>query len=288
MELGAFVQERSSQERRGIQERYPDIRFPQPQLEPVFYGRREKFRIDGKKAIVDQADKDLVFGICSEDYKVVHYEDLIMMTEEVMAKQGFMVKMNPRILSNGGKFVLSLQFPDYGESIRKGDDIFPKMDIQSSYDLKWKLTGRFGAIQLRCTNGCGTWKMFKRFARRHLQSLIVSELGDTISEALPIFTEQAKLWKKWAHMKVPVLAYEEMWADLPFSPAQKEKIQLLPEIGTGLAIDGALKRGNLDLWTLNSILTQYATHELKSDLKMVEIEPVIAKVMEDTYEKLAA
>ena len=170
--------------------------------------------------------------------------------------------------------------------IKKVDSIFPKVDIFTSYDLSTKLKGQFGAFQLKCTNGMGVWKTFKQFAKRHLQNLFLNELGTNISEGLLIFGDQVNTWKSWAEKQISKDFYETIWEELPFSAAERVKIEALPEIGTGLLLSHAVKANDLNLWSLNSILTQFATHEVKSELRRIDLEPAIARAMEMTSAKL--
>jgi len=270
-------------ERAEVRERYPKVYFPDPVLEPVWFGRREHQRIDGKKAIVDQnSETRNVFGICSDAYKVVHYEDIIHMTEQsigALTDYGT-VQICPHTYLDGGRMKIGVKFPDMKSEIKKVDSIFPKVDIFTSYDLSKKLMGQFGAFQLKCTNGMGVWQHFKKFAKRHLQNLFLNELGTNISEGLSIFGEQVDTWKRWADLKIEKELYETLWEELPFSKAERQRIEALPEIGTQLLLSQAVASNDLNLWSLNSVLTQFATHEVKSELRRIDLEPAIARAME--------
>jgi hypothetical protein len=131
----------------------------------------------------------------------------------------------------------------------------------------------------------GVWKTFKQFAKRHLQNLFLNELGDNISEGLLLFGEQVDHWKSWASLKIEKELYETIWDELPFSKAERTKIEALPEIGSQLLLSHTVQTNNLDLWHLNSILTQFATHEVKSELRRIDLEPAIARAMEMVYAK---
>lgn len=272
-------------ERLEVRERYPNNYFPDPVLEPVWFGRRQHQRIPNKKAIVDQkfqGNGAMIFGICSDQYKVVHYEDIVHMVENSVGKltDYGTVQICPHTYLDGGRMRIGIKFPDMKSEIKKVDSIFPKVDVFTSYDLSTKLMGKFGAFQLKCTNGMGVWKHFKQFAKRHLQNLFLNELGTNISEGLSLFGEQVDTWKSWASLKIEKELYETMWDELPFSKAERTKIEALPEIGTKLLLTEAVKTNDLNLWSLNSVLTQYATHEVKSELRRIDLEPAIARAME--------
>ena len=284
----------SPSERAEVRDRYPKVYFPQPVLEPVWFGKREKTRIPDTKAIFDQASPSAslgmpaVFGICSDQYKVVHYEDIVHMVENSIGKltEYGTIQICPHTYLEGARMRIGIKFPDMKSEIKKVDSIFPKVDIFTSYDLSTKLKGQFGAFQLKCTNGMGVWKTFKQFAKRHLQNLFLNELGTNISEGLLIFGDQVNTWKSWAEKQISKDFYETIWEELPFSAAERVKIEALPEIGTGLLLSHAVKANDLNLWSLNSILTQFATHEVKSELRRIDLEPAIARAMEMTSAKL--
>jgi hypothetical protein len=284
--------ELSEQERAEMRKKYPHVRFPNPIMEPLWFGRRPEGRVEGKWAIVDQDPADDhtrgVIAICSSDYKIVFYEDLIQMTEVVLdnfSGEYGKVDICPSIYSDGGRMNIRLKFPDMKEEIRKGDVIIPKIEIGTSLDLSTKLNGRFGLFQLRCSNGAGTWKTFSTFSRRHLQNLDITELADTVQSGLFTFEAQKKEWKQWAEFKIDLPVYEPLWADLPFSSTEKEKIETLSETGTQQTIKGLLEHKDLTLWSLNSIITQFVTHEIKSAVRKIDIEPLIAKVMETVFDR---
>lgn len=278
-------------ERREVRERHPKVYFPDPVMEPIWFGRRERQRIPDKKAIVDQLSPNKVsFAICSDQYKVVHFEDIVHMIEQSVGKltNYGTVQVCPHTYLDGARLKIGIKFPEMKSEIKKVDAIIPKVEVFSSYDLSTKLTGRFGAFQLKCTNGMGVWKSFKSFAKRHLQNLFLNELGNNISEGMSLFGEQVNTWKKWVEMKIPPILYETIWDELPFSKAERGRIEEMPEIGTNLLLSKAAKDSSLDLWSLNSVLTQFATHQVKSELRRIELEPEIARVMDRTFDSILA
>lgn len=280
--------ELSDLERRDVRERYPKVYFPEPVLEPLYFGRRDKTRIDGKKVIVDQAfigNGAMTYGICSDAYKVIRYEDIIHMIENSVGQltDYGQIQVCPHTYLDGARLKIGIKFPDMASAIKAVDSIIPKVDVFSSLDLSTKLKGMFGAWQLKCTNGMGIWKSMVQFSKRHLQNLFLNNLGETISGGLAIFGTQVDSWKNWASLKIEKDVYDEIWEELPFSAAEKTRIEALPEIGTQMLLSHAVETSSLDLWSLNSVLTQFATHEVKSELRRIDLEPVIARVMEKVY-----
>lgn len=281
--------EQLQEERAAVRERFPKILFPDPVLEPVWWGKRPVNRIPDKRAIINQMpDKEgnqRVFAVASDKYKVIHYEDVITMIDETISGITAYGPINicPEVLSDGGKMAVSLKFPDAQYVISHNDGIIPKIDVHTSYDLGWKLSGRFGAFRLKCSNGMGVWENFQRFARRHLLNLNLSDLKNTIIGGFEVFGIQIDSWKSWANTAIGADVLKNMWEMLPFSPKEKEALEVLPEASTGLSISTSLAGKMLTLWDVNNVLTQYTTHEGKSAIRRIELEPVIAKIMGNTY-----
>ena len=66
---------------------------------------------------------------------------------------------------------------------------------------------------------------------------------------------------------------------LPFGPKYSEKILALPQVGSGQTIEKWLTADNLNLWEFNSILTQFITHEIESEMVRVRSGEAVAKVL---------
>lgn len=277
------------QERRAdVRNRYPQVDFPDPVLDALWVGKRKLTRITDQKALVNQND-GRVMAIVSDRYKIIPYEDTLTMVEEVtkeVTNYGA-IQLCPRVFANGGKFAVTMKFPESQHIIREGDGIVPKLEIFNSLDLGMKLLGRFGAFRLRCTNGMGTWEQFKQFARRHLQKLFLEDLKMSILEGMSLFGIQVEAWKKWAEIEMTQPVYDGAWEMLPFSAPEKEKIEVLKGIGDSLTLPDALKQKALTLWDMNNVLTQFASHEVKSDVRRIELEPTIARTMEQLAMRLA-
>lgn len=269
------------EQRKEVQERYPNLKFPDPVLEPMWWGKRPTTRIDGKKAIVDQS-ADNVFGICSDLYQIIPYEDIISMVETTVKNlpEFGKIEINPVIIHNGEKMLIKAKFVETEYEIKKGDIVNPQIVIRSSYDLGWKLVAAFGAFRLVCSNGMTVGKVFSKFARRHTVSLDPELLIKSIQEGMIGYSEQTGLWKEWANKKLTNDMYDVLWEALPFSDGEKEKIELLSEAATGLVFGDPISRKAATMWDFNSVLTQYITHEVKSEVRKIELEASVANAFE--------
>ena len=279
--------ELTAEKRQEIQEQFPDVYFPQPALEPVWYGRRPTHQIPATQAVVDQ-NNGKVLSIVSNQYKIVRYEDILSMVNDITSRiDGYgKIQLNPHSLQGGRRFQIQLKFPEMQKSVNKLDNIVPKLDVFTSLDLSSKLTGRFGAFRLLCTNGMGVWEMFRRFARKHLLSLVLDDLQSTITEGLEGFNTQVLEWKKWSNTIIPLEAYNNVWQRLPFSAHEKERIEFLPEVSSNLTLKDALQQKALTVWDMNNVLTQANTHIIRSEIRRIEQEPLIAKEIENLYKHI--
>lgn len=279
--------EQTAEKRLEVREQFPDVYFPTPVLEPMWYGRRPNNRVPETKAIVDQ-NNGKVLSIVSDQYKIVRFEDVLVMVNDITSKiDGYgKIELVPRSFADGARFKIQLKFPEMQKSVNRLDNIVPKLDVFTSLDFKYKLMGRFGAFRLLCTNGMGVWELFKQFARKHLLSLQLNDLQSTISDGLAGFQQQVVEWKKWSETVIPLEIYNGVWQSLPFSDAEKVKIEVLPEVSSKLTLKAAMEQKELTVWGLNNILTQFATHNLRSEVRTIDLEPEIARVMGQTYKDI--
>jgi hypothetical protein len=266
--------------------RYPGIDFPEVVLEPLWFGRRPDVKIEGRFAIVNQKTND-VFNVCTDLYQPISHEEIIFLTEQAAANHPEYGKpvMSVDLFADGGKLKVQAKFPDvrYNIGSNVDDYVNPTIDVFSSYDLGWKYGGRFGAYRLVCSNGLTVGKIFESFKRRHLTSLDPAELSKSIGSGMTLFSEQTELWKNWAQEKISQKQYDMLWEELPFSLPEKTKIEALPEAGSRIILPEALKSNSLTRWNFFSVVTQYATHEIKGETRRIEIQPVITKAFEQQF-----
>lgn len=268
--------------RERIQEKYSNINFPDPVLEPLWRGKRPETRVQGRYAIVDQKT-DTDYNVCSDLYQIIYHEQVIDIVEKAVVQMPQFGKHNiciDLLGDEGSKLKVKAVFTDIKYEISKGDFINPKIEVRSSYDLGWKYGGSFGAYRLICTNGMTIGKAFSKFSKRHLTSLEPNELRDSILKGMELYDAQVGLWKRWAEQKVSAIAYAEIWEELPFSEAEKEKIEKLPEAATRLLLPDALAKDDLTYWNFFNVLTQFNTHEIRSAVRRSDQEQILTTSFE--------
>jgi hypothetical protein len=278
------VKDRSIEEVKELREVIADrykLDFPDPVLEPVWWGRRPTNRIDDRFAIVDQKT-DNVFNICSDIYKPVYHEEIISIVEETAATlpEFGESKIKVSLLANGAKLRVHVVFPEVIHEIKLNDVVNPTIDVFSSYDLGWKLGGKFGAYRLVCTNGLTVGEIFDSFKKRHMISLDPEELAKTMLNGMNKFSDQTALWSKWAEERINKITYDTLWEELPFTKSEREKIEQIKEVATGATLKPALESGELTRWSYYNTITQYITHNITSELRQIDVLPVVTKIFE--------
>lgn len=278
------TEEQIQEVRAEIRERYNNVDFPDVVLEPIWYGRRPNNRVDGRWAIVDNKT-GMCFNVCTDAYKPVYHELIIKNVEDVAALHPEFGKPEIKVsmLADGGKLRVNLKFPEVNYQVKSGDSFNPNADVMSSYDLGWKYRVKFGAYRQVCSNGMIVGEVFESFNKRHLTSLDPNILSETINSGMLRFDDQAKLWSRWAETKVLDKDYEELWAELPFSATEKEKIEQIAVIGSGVYLPQALKSGELTVWDLHNAATQYLTHNVTSELRQVDAGAKIITAFERQF-----
>lgn len=276
--------ERSFEEVQAIREdvasRY-NVKFPDPVLEPLWFGRRPTNMIQGRYAIVDQ-NSGTAYNVCTDLYKPIYHELVIKDVEDAAAAHPEYGKPEIKVslLADGAKLRVHVVFEEVDYTIKSGDVVHPTTDIKSSYDLGWKYSMDFGAYRLICSNGMKIGEVLESYKKRHLTSLNPDMLSDSLASGMFNFSNQAQLWQKWAGESISMKQYEELWTELPFSKPEKEKIEAHKSEGDGILLLEALKQNELTKWGFFNALTAYTTHNIASELRQIDIGPKIARVFE--------
>jgi len=271
--------------REEIRSKYEGAQFPSPAIEPLWYGRRPDTLVKGKQLIIDK-DTQQQYGVCSDGYGLVEHEEVIDIAEKASLKfpEYGKPEIAVKLLKYGGRLQVTILYPEVEFEVRANDTVNPRIEIFNSYDMGWKYGGRFGAFRLVCSNGMTVGKIFSKFAKRHLLSLDTSELAKSIEEGMTLFSDQTKLWTDWAEKRMLNTQYEQLWTSLPFSPKEREYIETLSETQTKLILGNEKEKGKeVTFWDAFSVVTQYVTHEVKSEVRQIEILPEITKAFEKIW-----
>ena len=254
-----------------IRNQYPHVNWPDPAKEPLFYGRLSKSEIQGRHAIVNHKTGD-VFGLCSDDYALLRHEKVVYDIQNVVAE--FQEYGNPEIsiklMDDGAKMVMTVKFPEAESTIVRKDKVVPLIKSKNSYDLKWQRHDQFGANQLICTNGLTAFKVNAALKKRHMNGLLDPEMFKSmLNVGMTQISEQLGIWQKWAETSLELPLFEEVTEKL-FSPAEREKILSLRLMEREEPLQALITRNEATIWDAHSALTQFLTHEVRSELRKEE------------------
>lgn len=262
-----------------IRDQFPDIIWPEPILEPVFFGRFDKTPVDNRKLVLD-ANTGAQFDIVSDQYELIPHEiatrNLLKSIPEEFGKP----KLQFSMWQDGARFRLEASFPDVGQfEVKPGDPVEPRVVQMNSLDRSTFYGFEFGAKELVCSNGLVAYKQRSSTQRRHVFGAEdVDTLTDSMKSEIENFSEQLGIWQQWNTLRIGTI--EELQLDLgslPFSEKEVEKLLVLPLINhQDKTLTGLIKEGAATLYDLNSAATQYAAHEVHSDQRQFDLERKIA------------
>lgn len=275
--------------REEIHTRFPDVDWPEPVLEPVYYGRIRKTEVKERKAIMNILD-GTVWDIVSNDYAMIPHEKALYDILSGLPKEMGEPEVDINLWKDGARFKAHVLFPEvderYGFEVKKGDMVRPRLSVVSSYDRGLQHTIEMGAEQLVCTNGLVMYKATGSARRRHIigSTMTVERMAKLAESFLVEYSESTELWKKWAEKQLSKLEVDTVLEALPFSEPEKDRIMHLPLMGNDLK--SLVELENPTYWDINSAATQFAKHEVRGMQRSMDLETDIAKIMEFNFGKI--
>ena len=280
-----------------VREQFTGVTWPDSYLDAIWVGNGAETLVENYSAVVmeDNGANRRVVNFVTEQYKLVPHEVVMSyLMDEVntnwTGKWGKPV-FEARLFDNGAKAEMTARFPEMTmdkKAMKVGKDVVePWVGFKNSYDSQWIFSGTGGGKVLRCSNGMMGTKTLMHFRKKHRRDLSMDAMVHQLSSAMHTMDEEHEMWKSWAKLSIEKAQAEEILEALPISEKQTEKILLLEEIGTGITLDSFFKSGKpVTAWTMNSILTQWLTHEVKESSGRREREEEFAFVLARNFEHL--
>jgi hypothetical protein len=173
---------------------------------------------------------------------------------------------------DGGKLSARIRFPEAAVAIdNKKDLVAPSVHIFNSYDKSWPFLVIFGAFRFVCSNGMVVGQQFGEYRKKHLGEFNSEELQNKLVDAIDLFEDQAGVWRQWRDVPALPSDYETMVGSLKLGKRAENQIGSLVETNSGLTLDD-MKIRTLDKWSLFNLVTQFITHEVKSESSRVNLE----------------
>jgi hypothetical protein len=278
-----------------IHDQFPETPWPNVYLDALWVGNGAETMIESHSGVVvELAGKKSVCNFVTDQYKLVPHEVVLhYLMDEVKvnwAPKWGKPTFEVNLYDNGAKAKMSARFPEMTmdkKAMRVGKDVVePWIGFKNSYDSQWVFSGAGGGKVLRCSNGMMGTKTLMHFRKKHRKDLFMEDMVQRLSTAMETIEQEHEMWKTWAKLQIAKAQAEEILEALPISEKQTEKIMQLEEIGTGQSLEGILKTGSVSAWTMNSILTQWLTHEVKESSGRHEREEEFAFVLARNFEHL--
>lgn len=281
-----------------IRGQMPDVAWPNVWKDALWFGNGAEHMIEHHSGVItqtgDSAPKCVNF--VTDQYKIIPHEVVMHYLMEEVSKnwsQWGKPSFTATLYDNGSKAYMQAAFPEMTKdkkAMKVGKDIIePWVGFKNSYDSQTPLTGTGGGKVLRCSNGMMGTKTLMYFRKKHRQDLTMDVMVERLAGAMKTMEQEHEMWKMWAKLEIEKAQAIEVLEALPISEKQTEKILQLEETGTGMTLEGIFKSNKpVTAWTLNSILTQWLTHEVKESSGRREREEDFAFVLARNFEHLAA
>jgi len=266
--------------RENIRKQFPAVQWPEPVMEPVFYGRLKKKPVLDRFAMLD-INTGNVFDIVSGKYNLVTHEEVVHdLLSSVPAEFG-RTETEIKLYDAGAKIRVDVTFPDIPEhvgEIKPGDKVDARVSAYSSYNRSTFHGVLTGAKQLVCSNGLVAFRSEEK-KRRHINGSTITreQLTEEISVFLTDFSKTTDLWRTWANRRLEKLELDEVMVALPFSEPERDRIMELPLMNNNGRMLKQLE--HITLWDVSSAATQFAKHEVRGEQRSMDLEQQIAVVL---------
>jgi len=261
-----------------IRERFPDTKFPEPVLEPLYFGRLNKTSVGNRKLVLDK-NTGVQLDIVSDAYKLVHHESMVRNLIDGCPEEFGKPELSIDILKQGAVCSVKAKFPEMGDFAVAGQKIDPEIRLVNSYDRSKNLGYNMGARVLVCSNGMTAFRSQESGKFKHIERGIDrSQIQARVKEDLGVFSEQVGVWAKWAEHAIGTTLNQELLETFDFSETERERIIDMGLMTRGGATMRALGK-DLTVWDIASAATQFAKHHVTSELRVITLEHDISKAV---------
>ena len=261
-----------------VRERFPEVTFPEPVLEPLYFGRLNKTTVDNRKLVMDK-NTGAQLDIVSDAYTLVHHESMVRNLIDGCPEEFGKPELSIDILKNGAVCSVKAKFPEMGDFKVSGQKIDPEIRLVNSYDRSKNLGYNMGARVLVCSNGLTAFKSQESGKFKHIDCGIGrAQIQARVKDDLGVFSDQVGVWTKWAEHAIGTTLNQELLETFDFSDTERERIIDMGLLTRGGATMRALGK-ELTVWDIASAATQFARHHVNSELRVITLEHDISKAV---------
>jgi len=269
-----------------IHEKFSNVVWPAPILEPIFYGRLNKTEVVGRKLMLDKTN-DNQFDIVSNQYELIYHEEVLKKLLDAVPEEFGDPLVNIKMFKNGARANFNVKFPELAQFEIKGSETNVEYNLKNSYDRSAYLNYSAGVKELVCSNGLRVFKEKERMSAKHIGQTISSfQLGDKLKNSLNTISESHKIWLQWAEHKLSEIEMLSLVEALPYSEKEQDVLLELPILNHGKATLASMKK-DATVWSVFSAGTQMV-HELKSEERKLDIEEKLPNIIRNQVTRLAA
>jgi hypothetical protein len=269
-----------------IHEKFSDVTWPAPILEPIFFGRLDKRPVLGRKLMLDKNTGNQ-FDIVSDQYELVYHEEVLHNLLNAIPPEFGTPNIHAKMFKDGARASFSAKFPELKEYEIKGSETEVEYRLKNSYDRSTYLNYSSGLNELVCTNGLRSFVVKDKGRAKHIGQTISSfQLEDRLKASLEDISNSHKIWLQWAETKISQINAISIVEELPYSEKETETLLALPLLNHGGESITSLKE-KATLWTIMSAGTQMV-HEIKSEERKMDLEEKIPAIISIQYHKIAA
>ncbi len=269
-----------------IHEKYPNIVWPAPVLEPIFFGRLDKRPVMNRKLMVDK-NTNTQFDIVSDQYSLIYHEEVLHNLLNALPPEFGKPNVSVSMFKDGARSSFSAKFPELKQFEIKGSETEVEYRLKNSYDRSAYLNYSAGLNELICSNGLRAFTTKDAGRAKHIGTSINSfQLEEKLKASLEDISNSHKLWLKWAESKISKINAISIVEALPYSEKETEALLTIPLLNHGGESITSLKE-DVTLWTIFSAGTQFV-HEIKSEERKLDLEDKIPGIISNQYNKIAA
>ena len=211
--------------------------------------------ISKHKAIVNPVTEKIV-SVVGSGYQLVQNADVFPQFEDAIRLSNLDTNGMVRNVStshDGGRTVVSYDFPEHAISIGENDDVNLTLTVLNSYDTSWRFRVLGGAFRMLCANGMIVGDTFMEYSGKHTASLDTERAIRNLEVSLAGFLDEAELWKTYPKVEVTELEVAHVFARL----ANGSKTLLLD---LDVTFNEYVDELGHNLWALFNTITAWSTH----------------------------
>lgn len=260
-----------------VRKKFPNVDFPEPVIEPLFYGRRKTVPVDNKYIIIDKKS-GFQWDVVSSQYGLLYHEESIDTILSSLKDFNEETDVEINMIKNKAVCISTVTFKK--EFSILDSPVKPRIKVISSYDKTVQFNIEWGAFELVCENGLVVPLDVNIDAFRHVKGNLekLPAFTDKLSLFLKDFPNMIDEWNSWNKIKVPENFFEVRKKELPFSNNEVEKILNTPLINCDDKVIAEAPEQDATLWEICSGCTQIVK-DIESETRRAFLDKKIAQVL---------